>query len=80
MPARIMITPAIERNEAVSPIIMALPANTKTKVNVVYPFTALTFVLVFAGSAIMIGETASLRSIAGVIIILAGIYLVSSGR
>ena len=52
----------------------------KAPLNVVYPFTSLTFVLVFAGSALVIGESASPRSIAGVAIILVGIYLVSSGR
>lgn len=52
----------------------------KAPLNVVYPFTALTFVFVFAGSAFVIGESASLRSIAGVVIILIGIYLVSTSH
>jgi drug/metabolite transporter (DMT)-like permease len=51
----------------------------KAPLNIVYPFTALTFVFVYAASIFIIGEPASMRSLLGVAVILAGIYLVVTG-
>lgn len=44
----------------------------------VYPFTALTFVLVYAGAILFIGERPSWRALTGVVIVLGGLYLVIS--
>jgi drug/metabolite transporter (DMT)-like permease len=42
----------------------------------VYAFTALTFVLVYLGSALILREQISVPAIAGVALILAGLYLI----
>ena len=52
-------------------------ALSKAPLTVVYPFTALTFVLVYAAGVLFLGETASLRSLIGIALILAGLFLVS---
>lgn len=44
----------------------------------VYAFTALTFVLVYLGGVLLIGEKTSLAGIAGVLLILAGLYLLTN--
>ena len=44
----------------------------------VYPFTALTFVLVYAGAILFIGERPSWRALTGVVIVLGGLFLVIS--
>lgn len=44
----------------------------------VYPFTALTFVLVYAGAILFIGERPSWRAFTGVVIVLGGHFLVIS--
>lgn len=43
---------------------------------VVYPFTALTFVLVYTAGLVFFGETATARSLLGVGLVMAGLYLV----
>jgi len=45
---------------------------------VVYPFTALTFVLVYLGGVLVLGEHASLQAILGVLLVLGGLYLTAS--
>jgi undecaprenyl phosphate-alpha-L-ara4N flippase subunit ArnE len=47
---------------------------------VVYPFTALSFVLVLLGAVVFQGERPSLINLAGVLVVLAGIGLVVWGR
>lgn len=46
----------------------------------VYPFTALTFVLVYAGAILLLGEKPSWRGIVGVLIVLAGLYCIVTDR
>jgi drug/metabolite transporter (DMT)-like permease len=52
-------------------------ALSKAPLTVVYPFTALTFVLVYAAGVLFLGETASMRSLLGIALILVGLFLVS---
>lgn len=52
-------------------------ALSKAPLTVVYPFTALTFVLVYAAGVLFLGETATLRSLVGIALILVGLFLVS---
>lgn len=44
----------------------------------VYPFTALTFVLVYLAAAFLFGETISIRALAGIILVLFGLFLIYS--
>lgn len=44
----------------------------------VYAFTALTFVLVYLGGTVLIGEKITLAGVLGVLLILAGLYLISN--
>lgn len=46
----------------------------------VYPFTALTFVLVYAGAILLLDEKPSWRGIAGVAIVLVGLYCIVTDR
>jgi len=46
------------------------------KLTTVYAFTALTFVLVYLGGVFLIQEQISLPAIAGIVFILAGLYLI----
>jgi len=50
-------------------------ALSKTPLTVVYPFTALTFVLAYAAGAFLFDEAVSLASISGVLLILLGLFL-----
>lgn len=52
----------------------------RVPLTVVYPFTALTFVLVYLGGVLILGEHTSLRAIAGVFLVLGGLYLISSSE
>lgn len=44
----------------------------------VYAFTALTFVLVYAGGVLIIGERIAVAGIVGIFLILCGLYLITS--
>lgn len=55
-------------------------AMAKEPLSVVYPFTALSFVLVLAGAVVFQGERPSLINLVGVGVVLAGIGLVMWGR
>ncbi len=44
----------------------------------VYAFTALTFVLVYAGGVFIIGERIALAGLVGIILILVGLWLITS--
>lgn len=47
------------------------------KLTNVYAFTALTFVLVYLGAVILLGEKISVATVTGIIAILFGLYLIS---
>ena len=53
-------------------------ALSKAPLTVVYPFTALTFVLVYAAGMIFFGEAISARSLSGIVLILVGLFLVNA--
>jgi len=53
-------------------------ALSKAALTVVYPFTALTFVFVYVSGIWLLGEPTSLRALAGVGLILAGLSLISA--
>lgn len=55
-------------------------ALSKVPLKVVYPFTVLTFVLVYAGATLVLGERLSMRGIVGMIIVLAGLAIIVSER
>jgi len=44
----------------------------------VYAFTALTFVLVYLGGGFFLGESISRAAVAGVLLVLAGLYLIAA--
>jgi drug/metabolite transporter (DMT)-like permease len=50
----------------------------KEKLVVVYAFTALTFVLVYLGAVLTLGESLTLKAGGGVALVLAGLYLLAS--
>jgi drug/metabolite transporter (DMT)-like permease len=50
----------------------------KEKLVVVYAFTALTFVLVYLGAVLTLGESLTLKAGSGVVLVLAGLYLLAS--
>jgi drug/metabolite transporter (DMT)-like permease len=49
----------------------------KERLVVVYAFTALTLVLVYLGAVLMLGESLTLRASGGVMLVLAGLYLLA---
>jgi drug/metabolite transporter (DMT)-like permease len=51
----------------------------KAYLTVVYPFTALTFALVYLFGILVLDEPTTLRAIAGVGLVLAGLFLISMG-
>jgi drug/metabolite transporter (DMT)-like permease len=51
----------------------------KEKLVLVYAFTALTFVLVYLGAVLTLGESLTLKAGGGVLLVLAGLYLLASG-
>lgn len=53
-------------------------ALSRAPLTVVYPFTALTFVIVYAVGVMFFGEATSARSLVGVALILTGLFLVST--
>lgn len=52
----------------------------KLPLRVVYPYTALTFLLVVVGAVVLFGERAGWRSGAGTVMVLAGLLLIMSDR
>lgn len=52
----------------------------KLPLRVVYPYTALTFVLVVMGAVLLFGERAGWRSGSGTLMVLAGLLLIMSDR
>jgi len=57
--------------------ILWIMALSRAKLTVVYPFTALTFVLVYLFGALVLDEAMSLKAITGVLLVLGGLYLLS---
>lgn len=53
-------------------------ALSRLPLRVVYPYTALTFVLVYAGALLFLGEKLQLRSLLGVGAVLFGLFLLTS--
>ena len=53
-------------------------ALSRAPLTLVYPFTALTFVFVYAAGVLFLGETTSPKALAGMGLVLAGLYLMSS--
>ena len=51
----------------------------RAKLTSVYPYTALTFVLVYAAGVLLLGEPASVRAALGITLVLAGLFLVTTG-
>ncbi len=47
------------------------------KLTNVYAFTALTFVLVYLGGVMLLGEKLSAAAVSGIVVILLGLYLIS---
>ena len=50
----------------------------KEKLVVVYAFTALTFVLVYLGAVLTLGESLTIRASGGMLLVLAGLYLLAA--
>jgi drug/metabolite transporter (DMT)-like permease len=50
----------------------------KAPLTLVYPFTALTFVLVYLLGLFWLGETSSIRALTGVALVLVGLLLIST--
>ncbi len=53
-------------------------ALSKAPLTLVYPFTALTFVVVYAAGVLFFGDATSPRQLAGVGLILVGLYLITA--
>ena len=52
-------------------------ALSRASLTVVYPFTALTFVLVFLAGVLFLGEATTARQMGGVLLVLAGLYVIA---
>jgi undecaprenyl phosphate-alpha-L-ara4N flippase subunit ArnE len=50
----------------------------KARLTIVYPFTALTFVLVYLGGVLILGEPSSLKALVGIGLVLFGLFLIST--
>jgi len=53
-------------------------ALSKERLVVVYAFSALTFALVYLGGTLLLREPLTARGIAGVVVVLAGLYLIAT--
>ena len=58
--------------------VLWIVALSKAPLTMVYPFTALTFVIVYAAGVMFFGEATSARSLAGLAMILGGLFLVGT--
>lgn len=52
-------------------------ALSNTPLTVVYPYTALTFVIVYASGALLFGEVVPTRALAGIAFVLIGLLLIN---
>ena len=55
-------------------------ALSKASLTLVYPFTALSFVLVYGAGVLLLGEATSVPQVVGVGLVLAGLYLIMATR
>ena len=53
-------------------------ALSKVRLTVVYPFTALTFVLVYVFGITILNEPTTVKALAGVTLVLGGLFLIST--
>lgn len=53
-------------------------ALSRTPLTVLYPFTALTYVLVYAMAVMLLGEGLSVRGVGGTALVLLGLFLVAT--
>jgi drug/metabolite transporter (DMT)-like permease len=53
-------------------------ALSKAHLTVVYPFTALTFVIVYLFGSVLLGEPASAKALAGVALVLLGLFFIAT--
>ena len=53
-------------------------ALSRASLTLVYPFTALTFVLVYGAGVMLLGEPVPVRAWIGILLILCGLFLISS--
>jgi undecaprenyl phosphate-alpha-L-ara4N flippase subunit ArnE len=60
--------------------VLWIAALSKAPLSVAYPFTALTFVLVYLASALLLGDRPPAGAIAGVALVLAGLGLILRSR
>lgn len=56
--------------------ILWIVALSRLPLRIAYPFTALTFVLVYFAAVLLLGERFSIRGVAGTILILSGLALI----
>ena len=59
-------------------VVLWIFALSKASLTLVYPFTALTFVLVYTAGVFLFGEAISWPQILGVGLVLAGLFLITS--
>ena len=50
----------------------------KVRLTLVYPFTALTFVLVYLFGIVILQEPATTRALVGIVLVLGGLFLIST--
>ncbi len=50
----------------------------KAKLTLIYPFTALTFVLVYLAGAMFLDEPMTIKDLLGVVLVLGGLFLIST--
>lgn len=55
-------------------------ALSKLPLKTVFPYTALTFVLVYVGAIFLVGERISSKSLAGVVCVLIGLFMLTSDK
>jgi len=53
-------------------------ALSKVRLTIVYPFTALTFVLVYVFGVLILHEPIAAKALLGIVLVLAGLFLVST--
>lgn len=58
--------------------VLWIRALSQASLTAVYPFTALTFVLVYAAGVLCLGEPTSPIAIIGVVLVLAGLYCITA--
>jgi undecaprenyl phosphate-alpha-L-ara4N flippase subunit ArnE len=57
--------------------VLWIGALAKAPITAVYPYTALTFVIVYVGGSVLFGEAVPLRALSGVGLVLGGLLLIN---